>query len=58
MIYLRNKDQQDAQYFFLIYFNKYPLHVSSSLTLRHQQLFYCIFSIHRASALIVLAASI
>jgi len=32
-------------YFFLIYFNNHPLHVSNSLTFRHQELFYCICSI-------------
>jgi hypothetical protein len=31
--------------FLLIYFNNHPLHVSSRLTIHHQELFYCICSI-------------
>ena len=39
--YLRNKDQQDAL-FSLNLFSNHPLHVSSRLTIHHQEVFYCI----------------
>jgi len=36
VIYLHNKDKQDAL-FFLIYFSNHPLHVSNRLTIHHQE---------------------
>ena len=40
----RNKNQPDALSF-LIYFNKYPLHVSNRLIIHHQETVYCACSI-------------
>jgi hypothetical protein len=34
---LCNKDQQDALFFFLIYFNNHPLRVSNRLTIHHHE---------------------
>ena len=31
-------------FFLLIYFNNHPLHVSNRLTIRHQEVVYCICS--------------
>jgi hypothetical protein len=45
VIYLHNKDQQDALFSFLIYSNNHPLHVSNRLTIHRQEVFYCIYSI-------------
>jgi hypothetical protein len=55
MICLRNKDQQDAIY--LIYFNNHPLNASNRLTIHHQEVVYCIYSVWCLSCTIVLAAS-
>ena len=61
--YFRNKNQPDSRYF-LIYSNKYPLHVSKGLTIYPQYAVDCICSLrylscnHKTSPnLIVLAAS-
>jgi hypothetical protein len=44
-IFLHNKDQQDANFFLLIYFNNHPLHVSNRLAIYQQEAVYCICSI-------------
>ena len=52
ILYLHNKNQPDAHYF-LIYFSKYPLHVSNRVIIHHQGQFtvHAVYGIYLASTL-------
>ena len=50
VIYLRNKNQPDALSF-LMYSNKYPLHVSNRLNIHPQQAVYCTCSLWHLSCI-------
>jgi hypothetical protein len=52
VIYLRNKDQQDALFFLHLFKKIYPPHVSNRVTIHHQEAVtvYTAYGIYRASA--------